>query len=151
MCNVRVMTIDSYIRRRTDGQSYVYVISPAEPDAHNLSDRCKVGVSDAPERRLMDMQLSSPVRLQVSYSCLAPAQLVRAAENAAQAVLRPSRLYSEWFRCPPDDVAYLLETAMRSGDLLERRIKRPFYKLSDRSDMTPVPRMRIKRGAMWLE
>lgn len=141
------MTMDSHMRRRTDGQSYIYVIAPANPDAHNLADRCKVGVSDDPTKRLLDMQVASPVTLHVSYSRLTSTRMARAIENAVHSVLRPSRLYSEWFRCSPTEVIYLLDAVQGIPDLLERRIKRPFYGPSDVRSLPP--RLRIKRG--WME
>lgn len=88
---------------RYDG-TYVYIVTQATEDFP-----CKVGMSDAPEKRVASLQAGSPNRLVVREIYWFPTRAEAAAmERAFHDFHAESGMNGEWFGMTFDDVNYWL-------------------------------------------
>jgi hypothetical protein len=86
--------------------SWLYVIS----NAANPDGPVKIGLSNAPERRLSQFQCSSPVLLKIWHAAEVPATCVLRLEQAVHRQCSHRRVLNEWFDLTVADA--ILEVTM---------------------------------------
>jgi hypothetical protein len=86
--------------------SWLYVIS----NAANPDGPVKIGLSNAPERRLSQFQCASPVLLKIRHAAEVPATDVLRLEQAVHRQLGRYRIRGEWFDLTVADA--ILEVTM---------------------------------------
>ena len=91
-----------------DAQKTVYVIATV-PDAPAMT---KVGIAIDVERRLADLQSSSPLKLKVYHEFSVPASTAAWIERSAHDTLRAAHTHHEWFKCTPRQAASAIKLAL---------------------------------------
>lgn len=85
-------------------ECYLYVVAKKNRDG--FAEPCKVGITFNPTQRLVSIQTGSPVKLGIAHLFVLPgSSAARYAERMILQIEAKNKLYGEWLRTPPDELA----------------------------------------------